>query len=126
MIVIFDTNILIDIDHGRSDVIESVSALVEELPATEYAITWVTFYEFYYGAYPNDAVVKRSLEFLNKFSFLAMDKEATKVFTYLKKEKTDVKDFDLLIAAITIANNAILITRDTDFKRIKNLQVKIL
>ena len=126
MILVLDTSILIDIDRGNESTIFQLNALIDEFSNTEPAISWVSFFEFYYGTFQSEEGGGKSLEFLNKFSFLGMDKEATKIFTKFKKEKTNVKDFDLLIASVTIANNAILITKDSDFKIIKGLSYKII
>ena len=68
----------------------------------------------------------QNIKILNEFDFLSMDEEATFVFLRLKKEKTQVSDLDLIIAAIVIANYGILVTRDKAFELIKGLNVKIL
>lgn len=125
MLVILDTSILIDIEQGNPSVVARLEKLIEELPNPEPAIAWVSFFEFYYGAMGSESEQK-SLEFLNKFYFIGMDKEATRIFTSFKKAKSDVKDFDLLIASIALAQNAMLITRDSDFKRVKGLNLRLL
>ena len=126
MLFILDTSILIDIDKGDEDVINFLREIATDHQSAEPAITWVTFFEFYYGALGEAGNAKKALEFLGSFSFLPMDQEATETFTRLKKEKADVKDFDLLISSIAITNRAILITKDGDFKRVKGLSYKII
>lgn len=129
MLLIIDTNILIEIDGGNEHLIRQIEDVMSEDPDAEPAVTWVNYFEFYYGKTKKPETAQKALEFLANFSYLGMDKEATQVFAHLRRDRinvTDVKDFDLVIASIAMANNAMLITKDKDFKRVKNLNVKIL
>ena len=126
MLILLDTSILIEIDAGNQKVISKLSELANGYPASDCAISWVNFFEFYYGSMGDQKMAENCLQFLNKFSFLEMTKEATKIFTRFRKEKTNVKDFDLLIGSIAIANNALLVTMDGDFKRIKGLNYRLI
>ncbi len=126
MLLVFDTNVLIDMNVGQEGTIAKVREFVSGLPSIDCAITWVNFFEYYYGAHETETSANESLEFLNTFTFLPMDKEATKLFSVLKKRKLSVKDFDLLIASVCLANGALLLTRDGDFKRVPNLNCKII
>lgn len=121
MLVILDTNILIDIEKGFEKTILQLKTLTSELVISEPAITWISYYEFSFGA-KND---KKSDDFLNNFVFLDMTKEATTVFTKLKKQNLSVRDFDLLISSVVIAHGGLLITKDRDFQNVPGLNVKI-
>ncbi len=117
MFVLFDTNILIDIENGKAN--------IPFIPNSEPAICWATYYEYYFG----DSSGK-SCNFLDAFAFLEMDKKSARIFCDLKKkmknEKNKIGDFDLMIASVAMANDALLITRDSDFNAIKGLKFKIL
>ena len=129
MLLIIDTNILIEIDWGNEDLIKRIENIMLDYPDAEPAVTWVNYFEFYYGKAKKPETAQKALEFLANFSYLGMDIEATQTFVHLRRDKInapDVKDFDLVIASITIANDAILITKDSDFKQVKNLNVKFL
>lgn len=125
MLAIFDTNILIALDKGDQQAVSKIRELGNEFQSLEAAVTWVNFFEFYYGA-KGEALATKSLDFLNKFTFLGMDRESTKIFTKLRRAGSNVKDFDLLIASIALANNAILFTRDGDFKHVPELKYKLI
>ncbi len=129
MLLVIDTNILIEIDGGNEHLIKQIEEIMHDDPDAEPAVTWVNYFEFYYGKTKKLESAQKALEFLANFSYLGMDKEATQIFAHLRRDKinaTDVKDFDLIIASIVMANSAILITKDKDFKRVKNLNVNVL
>ncbi len=71
---------------------------------------------------------QRLNQFLDNFRRIAVmqfDEKAVTVFQELKRQKIRVGTMDLKIAAIAIANNAILISRNlSDFEQIPNLTVK--
>ncbi|MGV8085763.1 MAG: type II toxin-antitoxin system VapC family toxin [Candidatus Bilamarchaeum sp.] len=122
MLVVLDTNILIDIEKGFESTISKLTELSSTLPISDPAITWANYYEFYFGV----SNTKEATMFLDNFVFLEMTKEATAIFTRLKKQNLQVKDFDLLISSVVIANNALFITKDQDFKKIPGLKYKLL
>ena len=56
---------------------------------------------------------------------LDFDDKAAKIFVQLKSKKIRVGTMDMKIAAIALANNAILISRNlVDFERVPNLSVE--
>ncbi len=71
---------------------------------------------------------QRLQTFLNDYRnalILDFDEKAVAVFQEFKRQKIRVGTMDLKIAAIAIANNAILISRNlSDFEQIPNLTVK--
>jgi tRNA(fMet)-specific endonuclease VapC len=65
------------------------------------------------------------LENFRKINVVQFDEEAAKIFQNLKAQKIRVGTMDLKIAAIAIANDAILISRNlADFEQIPDLSVK--
>jgi predicted nucleic acid-binding protein len=121
MLVLLDTNILIDIEKGHQDTIEKLKALYLQFPNSELSVSWANYFEFYFG---NET--KEARDFLTQFAFMEMDKKSTEIFTELKKRKLDVNDFDLLIASVAIANGAMLVTKDNDFEKVKGLNLKMI
>lgn len=126
MLLILDTNILIEIDRGNAELIKKLNMVVSSYPNSASAVTWVNYSEFYYGTLDKEKIADDVAEFLAKFTFLEMDLKATKIFTKLRKTKTPASDFDLMIAAVVMANYGILITRDKNFGNIDGLKTVIL
>jgi predicted nucleic acid-binding protein len=121
MLVLFDTNILIDIEKGHEKTIEKLRELSRQFLNSRPAISWANYFEFYFG---NETEEARN--FLGRFIFMEMDKKATEIFVELKKRKLEVSDFDLLIASVSIANGAMLVTKDKDFRKINGLNLRLL
>lgn len=126
MLVILDTNILIDLDKRSEATIRAIRELLDSQEHAEPAITWVTFSEFYYGSLSDSTQSKKALDFLKNFTFLPMDEPASALFAQLRKDKVQVSDFDLLIASVVLTNDAVFITRDQDFKRVPGLNVVVI
>ncbi len=65
------------------------------------------------------------LENFRKINVLPFDEKALAVFKDLKSKKIRVGTMDLKIAAIALANDAILVTRNlVDFERVRGLNVQ--
>ncbi len=65
------------------------------------------------------------LKTYRKIMILDFDEKAVEVFEKLKFQKIRIGVMDLKIASITIANNAILVSRNLrDFEQVPNLSVK--
>jgi tRNA(fMet)-specific endonuclease VapC len=61
--------------------------------------------------------------FLARFTFLPWDGEAGDLFKHLRKQRIRIGSMDLKIACITIAHEAILLTRNTvDFAQVPGLR----
>lgn len=125
MLIVFDTNILIDISKGNEKILLDVQKTVSENEQASLGIAWVTYHEFLMGIHKRELLPK-AYEILESYEFLPMDKNSTEIFTALKKQKTKASDFDLLIASSVIANDGLLLTRDRNFGTIKTLKVQIL
>lgn len=65
------------------------------------------------------------IETLNKFTILSFDQEAALTFHRLQKEHPRTGTMDLKIAAICLAHDAMLLTRNlSDFQHIPGLRVE--
>lgn len=123
-----DSNIIIEILNGNQ-LIKSRSIGISSF---NLCTTPITLCELFRGAFLSDDPEK-NIELLNDFlkSLDVIDFDANscklygKHYSQLKKIGKLTQDFDLLIAAICIANNKTLITRNKKhFESIKGLKVE--
>ena len=69
--------------------------------------------------------MKRQLENYCTIPIIEFDQQAALEFKHLKKLYPRLGTMDLKIAAITLVNQAVLLTRNiTDFRQISNLQIE--
>jgi tRNA(fMet)-specific endonuclease VapC len=88
--------------------------------------------ELFYGAMRSNnptRTLERQREFLASFTSLPLDDEAAiiggQIRARLASAGTPIGAFDLLIAAIALANNLTLVTHNTrEFGRVEGLQVE--
>ncbi len=126
MTLALDTSILIDLQNRVSSTLEKLGTLAKEHPAPA-RITFMNYVEFLYGLENKNVKNKQAaLELLNNFMIVHTSTNAARVMVKLK-HKYDQKGLqialaDLLIASIVIEQNLTLITKDTDFARIEELQ----
>jgi tRNA(fMet)-specific endonuclease VapC len=122
-----DSDILIYFLKGQQEVIEKLS----QIPIDQLYISKINYAELMYGAH-NSAKVEENLKviepFLEKFTLLEFDKDASLIFAKekarLKKKGNIIADMDLMIASIAIENNCFLITNNLKhFKRIRDLKI---
>ena len=124
---ILDSDILIYFLKGQKDIIEKIISL----PQDDLYITIINYTELLYGIYNSNKIKhnkQKILPFLDNFKILEFDKKSSKIFAKLKSELKKsgniIADMDLMIASITISNNAILFTNNIKhFKRIKDLEI---
>ncbi len=126
---LLDTGILIELEHKNRSVLEKLKGIAKDFSLL--SITLFNFAEFYYGYLPKKAEDKKEAEnFLDVFGQLTLTKASAKRFTELdykySKLGLGLKPFDLLTAAIAIEENATLLTTDTDFERVSEVDKVIL
>jgi len=132
---VFDTDTLTHFLHGRARVVERARQSSEEI-----TITIVTQIEVLQGRFAS--VLKAddgeqlllayhrlvdSEKDLREFRILGVDEAATANFDRLRQDKKfkRIGRADLLIASITMANRAKLVTRNEgDFRRIPGLMIE--
>jgi tRNA(fMet)-specific endonuclease VapC len=124
-----DTSIIVDFLKGDNLVVEKIKAL-KEINA-EISTTCINVYELYKGAQrsgrPKDesARVDSLLDSLLIIDFdSTAARIAAKIAEDLRKSGKEISEIDSMIAAIAIKNNDTLATRDTHFKRIKELRIE--
>ena len=124
---ILDSDILIYFLKGQKDIMKKIISL----PQDNLYITIINYTELLYGIYNSNKIKhnkEKILPFLDNFKILEFDKKSSKIFAKLKSELKKsgniIADMDLMIASISISNNAILFTNNIKhFKRIKDLEI---
>jgi predicted nucleic acid-binding protein len=124
---ILDTDISTEILRGNERVIEARRRAVDEV-----ATTWVTACELAYGAAKSRAPDKNQTlvnEFLATLPVIGLDLPSAERFGRLKAELERggniLADADLMIAAITVARGASLVTGNRrHYERIEALRVE--
>jgi predicted nucleic acid-binding protein len=126
MALILDTSVIIDLDRGHRETIEKLS----ELKKSHFGIpflSFITYFEFVHGLIKKEIRnQERSFAFVELFSTIQTTKRTAFILSRLKQDYGDLPLSDLFIAAQSIENNLILVTKDNDFKRIKELNKIIL
>ncbi|MCB1177077.1 MAG: type II toxin-antitoxin system VapC family toxin [Leptospiraceae bacterium] len=126
---ILDTNVCINFLKGN---IPSLAKKFSSVSKENRIIPSVVRAELFYGAYKStfpEKNIKVVKEFLNLHPELDFDSKSSEIYgqirTDLEKKGTPIGPYDLQIAAITIANNCILVTHNTkEFSRVNNLQIE--
>jgi len=126
---LLDTNVCVMYLNGRS---ASVRDRLLATPSEEIAVCSVVKSELFYGAFRSNNP-KRTLErqqaFLSRFVSLPFEDEAAllagQIRSKLASVGTPIGSYDLQIAAITLANNLILVTHNTrEFERVDGLKIE--
>ena len=114
----FDTNVLVEILRGNRELKEKVTKLNSGVPIY---ITPISLCELFKGAFLHSKAsekVKQVDELVSLFEILDFDLDSCKIFgeiyQTLKVNGKLIPESDLMIAAITKANDLILITRDKE------------
>ncbi|MBI2632477.1 type II toxin-antitoxin system VapC family toxin [Candidatus Pacearchaeota archaeon] len=125
MYLIFDTSILIELERGNREIIAKINEIRKIYP-TPAKISFISYFEFLYGLKEKSEKNKeRALAFIEKFSILQTTKITAHNLVSLKA-KYEFPLADLLIAAQTMEESAILLTKDKDFEDIKEIEKIIL
>lgn len=124
---ILDTDVAIEILRGNDRVIETRRQTLDDV-----AMTWITACELAYGAAKSRAPDKNQTlvaEFLATLPVLGIDQPAAEQFGHLKADLERagniLADADLLIASITRARGASLVTGNLwHYERIPGLRIE--
>ncbi len=126
--LVLDTTILIDALHRKKAALRKITEL-EEADET-ICTTQINALELYKGAYlptKSDEDIQKVKKLLDAFVILNMNEDVYEMFgalsAMLRSRKDSIGDFDELIACITIANGAAIVSRDNHFKRVPGLRV---
>lgn len=129
MTYLLDSNVCIRLINNSSSAV--ITRLAYQQPE-DILISTITQLELYYGAY-RSAQQERNLailqRFFSQFAIIPLDAEAAKIAGKIRAELaasgTPIGPYDLQIAAITMANNLILVTHNTkEFSRVNGLQIE--
>ena len=125
MTLILDTSVVIDIERRNEEIINKLKSLSNEHPNIP-SISLMTYPELLIGF--NKGKIKDSIkekEILDKFNFLSATKKTAEELAELKynydKKGMTLSLADLFIASQAIENNMTLITKDSDFNKIEEL-----
>ncbi len=126
---LLDTNTCIRYLNGRSP---EVFKRLNETPEADVCVCSVVKFELRYGALRSKYVEKtlaQQEKFLSRYKSLPFDDaahiHAAKIRADLARAGTPIGPYDLLIAAIALANDLIVITHNTDeFGRVAGLQLE--
>ncbi len=127
MAYLLDTNACIQVLNYRNS---PVTKRLLSIPAQEIYICTVVYSELYYGAYKSTNVNKNLSHLENllaEFVDLPLDRQAAKIAGQIRARLdslgTPIGPNDLLIAAITLANDLTLVTHNIrEFRRIHGLK----
>lgn len=127
---------LLDTNHvgrflaGQND---SLRSKMQETPWSEMALPFIVAGELLYGAYYSsvnyrEKNVQAATAFIEKITVIFPTVKSHHIYgehkARLRKEGKLVPDNDLWIASLALERNAILVSNDTDFGRIKGLKIE--
>ncbi|MDI9640701.1 type II toxin-antitoxin system VapC family toxin [Oscillatoria amoena NRMC-F 0135] len=129
MIYLLDTNACI---HHLKFSNSIVTRKLIALHPSDIAVSSITKAELFYGAMrSNDPTqaLRNQQEFLSQFVSLPFDDQASlihgRIRAQLAMQGTPVGSYDLMIAAIALANNLVVVTHNTrEFERIESLAIE--
>jgi len=125
---LLDTNTVSYIIKGN---IPRVRERLTKIPMAQVAISAVTEAELRFGIARRPEAARLKIageEFLLRVEVLPWDSEAAQHYAHvraaLEREGTTVGNLDLMIAAHALAAEAVLVTNDRAFHRIKQLKIE--
>ncbi|OGF99529.1 hypothetical protein A2153_05030 [Candidatus Gottesmanbacteria bacterium RBG_16_38_7b] len=131
--IILDTSIFITLFKEK----ESFQTIFDTLPDEEIALSVISIAEIELGFSLFQSVKKRAQinEFWNyivnyKIKVIPVTEEIAKIYAKIQSQlmRTGVKlsHFDALIAATAAERDFLLVSKDIDFKRVKNLKLQLI
>ena len=131
MLYCLDTNIVVDFFRNDDVVVQKMAELEQQ--NVRLSMTPINLSELWQGAYlapKQKNPIQLIIDLLLRVENLSFTKEACRIygqkFAELKEQGKQTHDFDLMIAAICMAHNAVLITRNgKHFKNIKGLKYMV-
>lgn len=122
--ICLDTSVLIDLLRGEQTVERHLDTTEQRM-----AVAYPIVCELYKGVYKSEDPERGEetvAELLDSLEILDADRKAGRTFGKLKQTYPDKSEFDLMIASIVASADVTLLTRDSDFEDIDEIQVKIL
>jgi tRNA(fMet)-specific endonuclease VapC len=126
---LLDTNACIRYINGRAP---KLRARLSGIPRRDVAVSTITKAEMFYGSAKSQTPQRsreKQIEFLTTLITLPFDDMAAIVYgplrTELEQKGTPIGQYDMLIAAVALANNLILVTHNVgEFGRITGLKIE--
>lgn len=126
---LLDTNACIRYVNGRSP---KLRAKLSSMPRREIAVSTITKAEMFYGSAKSQTPQRsreKKLEFFATLITLPFDEKAALTFgplrADLERKGTPIGQYDMLIAAVALANDLILVTHNVgEFERIADLAIE--
>jgi len=125
MALVLDTSILVDIERKIKETVKKLEEISKNhfLPPR---ITFINYFEFYEGIIEKNIKNKGILiDFINKFMCFRASSRTAEILANLRhkygKKRISFGLADLIIAAQVIENNATLVTKDSAFKKIEEM-----
>lgn len=130
MSLAFDTSILIDIEKRDQKTIKALKELSEKYPLPP-QLPFISYFEFLFGLkLRKPKRYEEILSFLNRFNVLQTTNKSASILADLKIKYNNLgitlNLSDLLIASQVLENQLILVTKDKDFDKIKEIKKIIL
>jgi len=124
-----DTNIILDFFNRDKSAVEKIGTLHKA--NAQITTTSINLYELYKGVYRSSRK-KEGIEKIERLiatvSVIDYDSKAAetavRIVEGLRAEGQSISELDSMIAAIAINNDETLVTRDSHFKRIKELRIE--
>jgi tRNA(fMet)-specific endonuclease VapC len=129
MIYLLDTNTCIGYLRGRA---QPIRQRMQELCPNDIVVCSVVKAELFYGAMKSSnpsQTLQKQQAFLNQFASSPFDDQVAltyaRIRAQLESSGTPIGSYDLMIAAIALANNLILVTHNTrEFGRVEGLAIE--
>jgi tRNA(fMet)-specific endonuclease VapC len=129
MTYLLDSNACIRYINGRSP---KLRARLSSTPRREVAVSTITKAEMFYGSAKSQTPQRsreKQIEFLKTTISLPFDDAAAVVYgslrAHLERQGAPIGQYDMLIAAIALANDLILVTLNVrEFGRITGLKIE--
>lgn len=123
-----DTSIVIDIFRGDS----ALKKKMMQFQGQKFAITSITLCELFKSAWKSrdtEKAVQLITDFYKSVELLDFDAASANLFglnsNVLEKKGSKIPEADLMIASLAMANNRILVTRDSrHFRKVPELNVE--
>lgn len=126
---VLDTNIVTAILKGNKQVKQRVMRVIME--GEEVFINCISYYEIKRGLLAIGATsqLERFHSLCEKLGLILLDQQhvfdvAAETYSMLKRQGQIIGDADILIASLAKTRGLVLVTDDTDFKRVEDLAVE--
>jgi len=125
---VFDTDFLVALLRGEDEVAGFLDRFTEEETTT----TSINSFELFRGAFKSgnrEENLEKTSELLSSLNMISFDEPASRlageIYAELEKKGQPLEIRDCLVAAMTMANNATLVTRNLKhFSRVRGLKLE--